>query len=136
MPKDEYISAGGGLKLKGAKSSGVDKKRKKTKKPKADIETPTNEATSAAGEDGQDSALTTQQDNSALERQLAAEERQMTKTESERKHEEMRRKRVCNDFGAFVNEANLHHSLMNARNVKESRRIRSVLKSSINISRR
>ncbi|KAF1351061.1 hypothetical protein BDV97DRAFT_382672 [Delphinella strobiligena] len=102
MPSVEYTSTGGGLKLKGAKNAGVDKKRKKSKKDKsttagASTSTPTERASeipevesknaSGPGEDMQD-------ERESRERSATSREPETRmKTEAERRHEEMRRKR-------------------------------------------
>lgn len=98
MPSSDYSSAvGGGLKLKGAKDAGVKKHKKKKPKPES------SESKAAAAEkDPQGEGST------ALQKALAEEEDEDTaagkevgkvdkdagKTEAQKKHEEMRRKRV------------------------------------------
>ena len=103
MPSSDYANAvGGGLKLKGAKDAGVKKHKKKKpakQSPKA----------SPLPEDGAEK----DHEQSALQRLLADEEqdgvettnRQQEddmkvhgKTEAQRRHEERRRKRVCNEL--------------------------------------
>lgn len=87
MPNSDYVSSGGGLKLKGVKDGGV-KKSKKKKVKKID-----------AGGDG-DGSLVPQKvekvDAEVSEEEVAhpVTTTQTAKTEAERKHEEMRRKRV------------------------------------------
>lgn len=94
MPSSDYSSAvGGGLKLKGAKDAGVKKHKKKKAKPES------SESTTAAAEKNPEDGEST-----ALQKALAEEEDKHTvagkmdkdagKTEAQRKHEEMRRKRV------------------------------------------
>lgn len=104
MPSGEYTSTGGGLKLKGAKNAGVDKKRKKSKKDKSTTagastlttaekasETPEVEPKNASG-----SREDTQDEWESRERSTTSREPETRmKTEAERRHEEMRRKRVC-----------------------------------------
>lgn len=100
MAKDDYSSTGGGLKLKGAKPTGVEKKRKKkitSGTPKAETssslkqEDTTTLATLDEDEDaGKGALLKTENAESAARRELDM----MHKTEAERRHEEMRRKRL------------------------------------------
>lgn len=102
MAPDEYSTGGGGkLKLKGSKVSDgrVDKKKKKSKKNKD------KEAESAATGDADTNASaadTKRELNDDAERDLSAEfegtpegDKSAGKTETERKYEEVRRKRVC-----------------------------------------
>jgi protein FAM32A len=109
MPSSDYKNAiSGGLKLKGAKDSGVEKKKKK-KKPKPDPEGNDSKAiiTKSKQEDEVDL-----EDDSAVQKALADEEtrdnvsaskrredevKQYGKTEAQRRHEERRRKRVSGD---------------------------------------
>lgn len=87
MPNSDYVSSGGGLKLKGVKDGGV-KKSKKKKDKKVDL-----------GGDG-DGSLVPQKaekvDTEVLDEADAetVTTTQIAKTAAERKHEEMRRKRV------------------------------------------
>jgi len=101
MGKDDYSSTGGGLKLKGAKPTGVEKKRKK----KTSSSISKLEDTSAQKPlDPTRLATTDEDDEHTDERALAkatdAESKarneldMMHKTEAERRHEEMRRKRL------------------------------------------
>lgn len=98
MPSSDYSNAvGGGLKLKGAKNTGVKKHKKKKAKPEASE----SKATSAEKEQNGETST-------ALQKALAEEESEETheraklergdkdagKTEAQRKHEEIRRKRV------------------------------------------
>ncbi|PNS16598.1 hypothetical protein CAC42_98 [Sphaceloma murrayae] len=92
MPSSDYTSAvGGGLKLKGAKDAGIDKKKKKKKRTADathDKETPTNE--SLESEKAQQSRVVSKStDKSPVSRDQDTE-----KTEAERKYEEVRRKRL------------------------------------------
>jgi len=91
MGKDEYATAGGGaLKLKGAKNAGVEKKkRKKDKRPESK---PTEEApaTPVAEEEKPVSRNEELDTTSKADTEL----RESLQTEAERRHEEMRRKRV------------------------------------------
>jgi len=97
MPADEYTSAiGGGLKLKGAKPSGI--KKKKSKKPKET--TPTSDSKATALQDAlaeEDAALAKQKDDEETPigiEEDGDEDPFAGKTEAERRHEEMRRKRL------------------------------------------
>ncbi|KAH0565064.1 hypothetical protein GP486_001546 [Trichoglossum hirsutum] len=94
MGGDEYAAAGGSLKLKGVKDSKVDKKRKKKKAAKVQPENET---------DGDQSSTTknaTTADESgggsagASDGREASAASSLGKTEAERRHEEMRRKRL------------------------------------------
>lgn len=101
MPSSDYTSTvGGGLKLKGAKDAGV--KKHKKKKPKGEANDSKTERSTERIESDAESG--------ALQKALANEEegevkgsdvpgkkeaRGDGKTETQRKHEEMRRKRVC-----------------------------------------
>ncbi|KAH8177283.1 hypothetical protein LIA77_02365 [Sarocladium implicatum] len=87
MPSDDYAPLGGGgaLKLKGAK---VDKKKKK-KKPKSDLEK--NLAVDEAkATKSPDAAAVAEDDERAEEKERYAPQ----KTEAEKRHEEIRRKRL------------------------------------------
>ena len=106
MPSSDYKDAiGGGLKLKGAKDGGVDKKKKK-KKPKTDSHA---ENTKAVVKSTQEAENDDRGDDSAVQKALADEEdvenqpilkqredevKEYGKTEAQRRHEERRRKRV------------------------------------------
>jgi protein FAM32A len=110
MPSSDYKNAiGGGLKLKGTKDAGVDKKKKK-KKPKPEAESENSKALvkTTEGEDAVDG-----EDESAVQKALADEEKEddvsasnrredevkeYGKTEAQRRHEERRRKRVSTKF--------------------------------------
>ncbi|KAL1297250.1 hypothetical protein AAFC00_004809 [Neodothiora populina] len=102
MPSSDYTSAGGGLKLKGAKSAGIDKKRKKSKKEKSTHTTADKKAGETADAealpDGEQSVAQhggTSGDGSERERSaLSREPETRGKTEAEIRHEEMRRKRL------------------------------------------
>lgn len=116
MGKDDYTSTGGGLKLKGVKGGGIDKHKKKKKKPRE----PGLDSQNEKGNAGQDLVLelvtpkkeVDGEDEEAESGEAAKIEKQLTtmmekreaesgshsvKTEAERRHEEMRRKRVCVD---------------------------------------
>ena len=109
MPSSDYKNAvGGGLKLKGAKDSGVDKKKKK-KKPNSDPEANDSKATIEKSERARE---IDPEDDSAVQEALADEEiaddvsaskqredevKQYGKTEAQRRHEERRRKRVSSN---------------------------------------
>jgi len=98
MPADEYslpVSSGGGkLKLKGVKDSKVDKHKKKKKgKPETDSISPTHEANKKSMEKEsqepfEEAPTVDEGDGSAVRE----------KTEAEKRHEEMRRKRVSGAF--------------------------------------
>ncbi|KAH0545152.1 hypothetical protein FGG08_000764 [Glutinoglossum americanum] len=98
MARDEYAAAGGTLKLKGVKDSKVDKKRKKKKvKAQPENETTSNQATAeedmTAGEEKRPEAS---RDGSlgARASSEASAPLMIGKTEAERRHEEMKRKRI------------------------------------------
>jgi protein FAM32A len=89
MGSDDYSSAiGGGLKLKGAKPAGINKKKKKNKSK--------DKVTEGASESKKSALQKALEDEEADVRAEDSEEGSMGdgKTEAERKHEEMRRKRV------------------------------------------
>jgi len=102
MPSSDYTTTGGGLKLKGAKNAGIDKKRKKKSKPTTNSTTvATTDASNSHdskedGANGMQNALA-QEDADLAESKDGAEQEEVriTKTEAERRHEELRRKRVC-----------------------------------------
>jgi protein FAM32A len=91
MPSSDYTSAGGGLKLKGAKPTGIEKKRKKKSSSKS---------TAAASKDATPVKDDTAdpEDTTDLEQREKNKEESLVpddgKTEYERRHEETRRKRV------------------------------------------
>jgi len=103
MGKDDYSSTGGGLKLKGSKPSGVEKKRKK-KVPASTSATVTKETS----EEKPGTASTLQavllEEHETMSRELGKTDEdadskrneldEIHKTEAERRHEEMRRKRL------------------------------------------
>lgn len=96
MPSSEYTSAGGGLKLKGAKNAGIDKKRKKKSSSKS---TAVAAASSASKEatPAKDTATDPENTTDLEQREKNKEESLIPddgKTEYERRHEETRRKRV------------------------------------------
>ncbi|KAG9684247.1 hypothetical protein KCU85_g5978, partial [Aureobasidium melanogenum] len=96
MPSSEYTSAGGGLKLKGAKNAGIEKKRKKKSSSSK------SSAVAAATSSSKDA--TPAKDTIDPENTTDLEQREKNKQESlipddgkteyERRHEETRRKRV------------------------------------------
>ena len=103
MGKDDYSSTGGGLKLKGSKPSGIEKKRKK--------KVPTSTSTILAKETSQEKPGTSSTMQAALLEEHETISREVEKidgevdtqrneldeihkTEAERRHEEMRRKRL------------------------------------------
>ncbi|CAD0023406.1 unnamed protein product [Aureobasidium pullulans] len=95
MPSSEYTSAGGGLKLKGAKNAGIDKKRKK----KSSSKSTTVAAASSASKEAtpaKDTATDPESTTDLEQREKNKEESLIPddgKTEYERRHEETRRKR-------------------------------------------
>jgi protein FAM32A len=102
MPNDEYSTAiGGGLKLKGGKPRGVVKKKKKKDKEKSNVKGAIEEAVSSTetavvkkstdGEGGQSSFKVHEEEADNGNDYGYGD----GKTEAERKHEEMRKKRVC-----------------------------------------
>ena len=117
MPSSDYTTVvGGGLKLKGSKPNGIEKKKKKTKKPTAPSTStpfPTTSAVSAADRREKDSetgleAALKDEDDSVTRRANEEDEDEgprdgdekgtkvysRQKTEAEMRHEEMRRRRV------------------------------------------
>ncbi|THY54882.1 hypothetical protein D6C98_04367 [Aureobasidium pullulans] len=97
MPSSEYTSAGGGLKLKGAKNAGIDKKRKK--KSSSSKSTAVAAASSASKEATPSKDTATDPENTTdLEQREKNKEESLIpddgKTEYERRHEETRRKRL------------------------------------------
>ena len=118
MGKDDYTSTGGGLKLKGVKGGGIDKHKKKKKKTRdtdepdatrdvakfaTDLRSEEDRVNDSAGtEKPLDPADSESKQAAVMENELAtamAEREaksgsQSIKTEAERRHEEMRRKRV------------------------------------------
>lgn len=100
MPSSDYANAvGGGLKLKGAKDAGVDKKKKK-KKPKLETTEPKETPEKDAEQSAVQKALAEEEkdDTSALTNQQELDLKEYGKTEAQRRHEERRRKRVCQDY--------------------------------------
>ena len=97
MGGDEYAAAGGSLKLKGVKDSKVDKKRKK-KKAKAQPENETIDQTTTA-EAGEEHPVRSREGSLGIRASGEVSTALIVgKTEAERRHEEMRRKRVCKDY--------------------------------------
>lgn len=89
MGKDDYATAGGGaLKLKGAKNAGIEKKRKKEKKPKP----MSTEAVQSPASNKDDPA--NKDEELDLGSNVNTDIAGTFKTEAERRHEETRRKRV------------------------------------------
>lgn len=96
MGKDEYATSGGALKLKGAKNAGIDKKRRK-KKEQIPTNQTENKQTNPAEEAHEDlEAIRQGQDVASVKKQEQPRDSQEVagKTEAEKRHEEMRRKRV------------------------------------------
>ena len=93
MPSSDYTSAGGGLKLKGAKPTGIEKKRKK--KSSSSKSTAATSAKDAAP--AKDDTANPEQTTDLEQREKNKEESLVPddgKTEYARRHEETRRKRV------------------------------------------
>lgn len=99
MGKEDYAaSSGGALKLKGAKNAGIDKKRKKKSKPKPDdVDGSAVAQTSSkrqAADQGATAKVLAEEDASLVTADEAAAGTGAGKTEAERRHDEMRRRRV------------------------------------------
>lgn len=95
MPSSDYSNVvGGGLKLKGAKDAGVKKKKKKEKKEKTSSDKPSMEKDNDSSTAMQKALADEEDDDKALQRPADAEIKQYGKTEAQKRHEEMRRKRV------------------------------------------
>ncbi|KAG9836504.1 hypothetical protein KCU98_g11134, partial [Aureobasidium melanogenum] len=96
MPSSEYTSAGGGLKLKGAKNAGIEKKRKK--KSSSSKSSAAAAATSSSKDATPAKDTTDPEDTTDLEQREKNKEESLVpddgKTEYERRHEETRRKRL------------------------------------------
>ena len=105
MPSSDYTNAvGGGLKLKGPKDAGVDKKKKK-KKPKPDasdykavVPREKDEVEESAA---QKALAEEEQEDMEATKAQAAEAKEFGKTEAQRRHEERRRKRVCSQAMSY-----------------------------------
>ena len=95
MGKDEYATAGGALKLKGAKNAGIDKKRKR-KKEQTPAQPTENKQTNPAEEPTSDLDTIAHGQDVAVKQQKQERESQEAagKTEAEKRHEETRRRRV------------------------------------------
>jgi protein FAM32A len=92
MPSSDYTSAGGGLKLKGAKPTGIEKKRKKKSSSKSTTAAPSNDPAPTKDDTANPQATTDlEQREKNKEQSLVPDD---GKTEYERRHEETRRKRV------------------------------------------
>ena len=100
MPGAEYKhTISGGLKLKGAKDAGVKKpSKKKDKQPKEKKSTPARKEAAETGAEAEEGGETALQKALANEDEVedlrTLEPRSDGKTEAQRRHEEMRRKRV------------------------------------------
>lgn len=107
MAGDDYTSAiGGGLKLKGSKPSGIKKKKSKSSKTSAPSTSTSTTLTKRASNspapppaDSKESATSTSTDakdeEAALWRQVEEQDQERDyKTPTEKRHEEMRRKRL------------------------------------------
>jgi len=117
MGKEDYISTGGSLKLKGVRESGVKKKKKKKKPATPD---PTSEQKSREG-----SAKVTSADG-LEEREEEPEDPYAGKTETERRFEERKRKRMderlkkdgikshkerVEEFNKYLSNLSEHHDM-------------------------
>ncbi|KAH0194166.1 hypothetical protein KCV03_g599, partial [Aureobasidium melanogenum] len=96
MPSSEYTSAGGGLKLKGAKNAGIEKKRKKKS---SSSKSSAVAAAPSSSKDATPAKETTDPENTTdLEQREKNKQESLIpddgKTEYERRHEETRRKRL------------------------------------------
>ena len=93
MPSSDYTSAGGGLKLKGAKPTGIEKKRKKKSSSSSKSTAAASKDQASAKDDTAKPEATTdlEQREKNKEESLVPDD---GKTEYERRHEETRRKRV------------------------------------------
>lgn len=107
MPSSDYTSAvGGGLKLKGAKDAGIDKKKKKKKRPATetnrDVDTPPTE--SREGKEASERRVAKRVGSEEAAGSTERTSERTEKTEAEKKHEEIRRKRVGHDMmmGVFA----------------------------------
>ncbi|KAI4728010.1 hypothetical protein E4T49_04218 [Aureobasidium sp. EXF-10728] len=93
MPSSEYTSAGGGLKLKGAKNAGIEKRKKKSSKSSAVAAAATSSKDATPAKD-----TTEPEDTTDLEQREKNKQETLLpddgKTEYERRHEETRRKRL------------------------------------------
>jgi len=103
MPPSEYTSTGGGLKLKGAKSAGVDKKKKKSKKDKSSS-TEIAKASASATPDvetksGADAEASTLEREGSEDTGREGAESGKMKTDAERHADEIRRRRASSRIG-------------------------------------
>ncbi|KAI5269996.1 hypothetical protein E4T47_06573 [Aureobasidium subglaciale] len=93
MPSSEYTSAGGGLKLKGAKNAGIEKKRKKKSSKSAAVAGAASSKDTTPARDP-----VNPEDTTDLEQRAKNKDESLIpddgKTEYERRHEETRRKRL------------------------------------------
>jgi protein FAM32A len=97
-PGDEYAAATSGtLKLKGVQGSKIDKKKKKKRKKKEGEEEEAKPATPEATADVTESGTAADAEG----RHESDGAAYVGKTEAERRHEEMRRKRVSGAFGCL-----------------------------------
>lgn len=105
MGSDDYITPGGGLKLKGSKPLGVEKKKKKksssSKKPREGSPSSGSSSKTLAlqkaleDEDAEMTRAKAAGEPEGGERELEEMDLRDGKTPAERQAEEMRRKRVC-----------------------------------------
>lgn len=107
MPSSDYTNAvGGGLKLKGAKDAGVKKHKKKKLKPEAgSAKVPdTNQEQGGENSTALQKALADEEGDDGVQQQELAKVDKDTgagKTEAQRRHEEIRRKRVRSQHNGF-----------------------------------
>jgi protein FAM32A len=107
MGSDDYITPGGGLKLKGSKPLGVEKKKKKksssSKKPREGSPSSGSSSKTLAlqkaleDEDAEMTRAKAAGEPEGGERELEERDLMDGKTPAERQAEEMRRKRVCHN---------------------------------------
>lgn len=116
MPSSDYTGVGGGLKLKGAKNAGVDKKRKKKSKPTAAAADEPGESKQAEGnkvvqeqqEEDKEAAGVDERGGSAATASRETSAPGGYKTEAERRHEERKRKRVRISFSFSCPSSSTH----------------------------
>lgn len=103
MPGEEYNSAvGGGLKLKGSKPSGISKKKKKSKIAKTDGTNGSRETETSDRAKKKDAIREDIGEDELARLEDEAYAQDNGKTEAERKHEEMKRKRVRYSSTLFI----------------------------------
>lgn len=103
MGGESYAAAGGSLKLKGVVGSKIEKKKKKKRKvPDEVLEKSETEAIPTATSPGEQDVRRSRSkspgddaEKDAVAVAVAVSEADLGKTEAERRHDEMRRQRVC-----------------------------------------